>query len=227
MNTFTVQREYPALYRTEVTFEAEDVAAACRAATDVANQSDTWEAHDCERPTYVVAMAKGADVDPWRLTPEGADASVLPVTGLFTDVARIAGYGIVRSVDLVLQLRIMLDAIGGDGSLRIDPKAMIRQCPTGKPSWRTSSGVVCLPRSRAATRVGLDLPVRQLRPAEPARQRDAAHGPPRDVRNLRKIGPCCRFAAARSTPTFEVPLGQRPRCGRLSFGVPRRCASGG
>ena len=71
MNTFTVQREYPALYRTEVTSEAEDVAAACRAAADVANQSDTWEAHDCEQPTYVVAMAKGADVDPWRLTPEG------------------------------------------------------------------------------------------------------------------------------------------------------------
>ena len=132
MKTFTVQCEYPALYRNEVTVEAEDPAAACRAAIYIAGQSAAWKAHDCERPTYVVALAEGADVDPWGLTPEGADASVLPVPGLFTDVARFAGYPATRSEDLVLQLRIMLDAIGDDGRLRIDPKAMVRLCATGK-----------------------------------------------------------------------------------------------
>ncbi len=132
MKTFTVQCEYPALYRNEVTVEAEDPVAACRAAIDVASESGAWKAHDRERPTYVVALAEGADVDPWGLTPEGADASILPVPGLFTDVATLAGYAATRSEDLVLELRIMLDAIGDDGRLRIDPKAMGRLCATGK-----------------------------------------------------------------------------------------------
>lgn len=132
MRTYTVHCEYPALYRSEVTVEAENPVAACRAAIDVASQSDAWKGHDCERPTYIVALAEGADVDPWGLTPEGADASVLPVPGLFTDLARLAGYPATRSEDLVLQLRIMLDAIGDDGRLRIDPKAMVRLCATGR-----------------------------------------------------------------------------------------------
>ena len=38
MKTSTVQCEYPALYRTEVTVEAENAVAACRAAIDVASQ---------------------------------------------------------------------------------------------------------------------------------------------------------------------------------------------
>ena len=105
---------------------------ACRAAIDVANQSDAWKSLDWQQLSYVVALAQGTDVDPWQLTPEGADGSVLPVPGLFTDVARLAGYSATRSEDLVLQLRIMLDAIGDDGRLRIDPKAMVRLCATGK-----------------------------------------------------------------------------------------------
>ena len=83
------------------------------------------------RPSYVVALAPGVDVDPWRIDPEGGDASFLPVPGLFTDTARVAGYAAIRSEDLVLQLRIMLDAIGHDGRLRIDPKAMVRLCAIG------------------------------------------------------------------------------------------------
>ncbi len=132
MKTFTVQCEYPALYRSEVTVEAEDPVAACRAAIDLSGQSDAWKGLDWEQPSYVVALAQGADVDPWQRTPEGADTSVLPVPGLFTDVAKLAGYAATRSEDLVLQLRIMVDAIGGDGRLRIDPKAMVRLCATGK-----------------------------------------------------------------------------------------------
>ena len=132
MKTFTVHCDYPALYRNEVTVEAEDTVAACRAAIDAANHSDAWKGIDWEQATYVVALTHGADVDPWQRTPEGADASALPVPRLFTDVAKLAGYPATRSEDLVLQLRIMVDAIGDDGRLRIDPKAMVRLCATAK-----------------------------------------------------------------------------------------------
>lgn len=132
METFTVLCEYPALYRNEVTVEAEDRVAACRAAIDAANHSDAWKGLDWEQPTYVVALAQGEDIDPWQRTSEGADASVLPVPRLFTDVARLAGYRATRSDDLVHQLRTMVGAIGDDGRIRIDPKAMLRLCAAGK-----------------------------------------------------------------------------------------------
>lgn len=93
---------------------------------------DAWKGLDWEQPTYVVALAQGEDIDPWRQTPDGADGSTLPVPGLFTDVAKLAGYSATRSEDPVLQLRIMVGAIGEDGRLRIDPKAMVRLCATGK-----------------------------------------------------------------------------------------------
>lgn len=132
MKTFTVHCEYPVIHRAEVTVEAVDLVSACRAAIDVANQSDAWKGLDWEQPTYVVALTEGEDVDPWRQTSEGADASALPVPGLFTDVARLAGYAATRSEDLVLQLRIMIDAIDDDGRPRIDPNAMVRLCAIGK-----------------------------------------------------------------------------------------------
>ena len=47
-------------------------------------------------------------------------------------MAACAGYVATRSEDLVLQLRIMIDAIGADGGLRITPAAMVRLCATGQ-----------------------------------------------------------------------------------------------
>ena len=41
-------------------------------------------------------VAEGADVDPWRLVPDGGDASVLPVPGLFSEVTACAGYAATR-----------------------------------------------------------------------------------------------------------------------------------
>ena len=41
---------------------------------------------------------------------------VLPVPGLFSQVAACAGYAATRSEDLVDSLRIMVDAIGADGA---------------------------------------------------------------------------------------------------------------
>ncbi len=139
------------MYRCDITVQAGDAVAACRAAIDSANQSDAWKSFDWEQPTYVVALAHGEDVDPRRHPPEGADVSALPVPGLFADVAKLARYSATRSEDLALQLRIIVDAIGDDGGLRIDPPAMVHLCATGKamlddidryglPEKRQSSG---------------------------------------------------------------------------------------
>jgi len=132
MTTFTVHCEYPLIYRAEVTVEAEDAVSACRTAILSANETDAWKALDWEQRTYVSALAAGADVDPWRAVPDGEDSSVLPVPRLFSDVAMLAGYAATRSEDLVLQLRIMIDAIDAVGGLRITPAAMVRLCATGK-----------------------------------------------------------------------------------------------
>ena len=132
MKTFTVHCEYPAHYRAEITVEAEDVVSACRSAIDASHTTDGWKSLDTEHPTYVSAIAEGANVDPWRFVPNGGDASVLPVPGLFSEVAACAGYAATRSEDLVDQLRIMVDAIGTDGALRITPAAMVRLCATGQ-----------------------------------------------------------------------------------------------
>ena len=63
----------------------------------------------------------------------------------------MAGYAATRSEDLVLQLRIMLDAIGHDGGLRIDPKAMVRLCATGRAMLAGGEGFGLAPE---ATRHG-------------------------------------------------------------------------
>lgn len=157
MKTFTVHCDYPSIYRAEVTVEAEDAVSACRNAILSANDTSAWKALDCELRTYVSALAEGADVDPWRHVPEGGEVSTLPVPGLFSDVAMLAGYAATRSEDLVLQLRIMIDAIGADGRLRITPDAMVRLCATGKAilddidgfglgsAPRTAASVVAVP----------------------------------------------------------------------------------
>jgi len=108
--------------------------------------------------TYVTAIAEGADIDPWRFVPDGADASVLPVPRLFTDVAALAGFAATRSDDLVDQLRIMVDAIGADGGLRITPAAMVRLCATGKAILDDIACCGLSPTSSAAPSVGAVLP---------------------------------------------------------------------
>lgn len=67
-----------------------------------------------------------------RIVPEGGDASVLPVPGLFSEVKACAGYAATQSEDLVDQIRIMIDAIGAVEGLRITPAAMVRLCATGQ-----------------------------------------------------------------------------------------------
>ena len=99
---------------------------------DASHTTDGWKSLNTEHPTYVSAIVEGADVDPWRFVPDGGDASVLPVPAVFSGVAVCAGWAATRSDDLVDQLRIMIDAIGADGRLRITPAAMVRPCGMGQ-----------------------------------------------------------------------------------------------
>ncbi len=132
MTTFTVQCESLTPYRNTVVVEADNLVAACRAGIDAAGQDDGWKCVTYEPSTYIVAIAQGDDVDPWTLDASGADASVIPVPPVFTDIAQIIGYAGTRADDLVLQLRIMVDACRADGHPRIDAAAMLRLCATGK-----------------------------------------------------------------------------------------------
>jgi hypothetical protein len=141
------------IYRVEGTVEAEDAVSACRTAISSANESDAWKALDWEQRTYISALAAGADVDPWRVVPDGEDCSVLPVPSLFSDVTMLAGYAANRSEDLVDQLRIMIDAIDADGGLRITPTAMVRLCATGKAILDDIDGFGLSSNPNAATPV--------------------------------------------------------------------------
>ena len=132
MKGYVLHQPYSTYHRAEITVEAEDVVSACRSAIDTSHTTDGWTSLDTEHPTYVSTIAEGADVDPWRFVPDGGDASVLPVPGLFSEVTACAGYAATRSEELVDQLRIMVDAIGADGGLRITPAAMVRLCATGQ-----------------------------------------------------------------------------------------------
>lgn len=131
MTKFTVQCETLAPYRNTVVVEAADLVTACRKGIDEAGQDDGWKSVTCDQSTYIVAIAQGDDIDPWTLDAVGAEASVIPVPPVFTDIAQIIGYAATRADDFVLQLRIMLDAMDADGP-RIDAAAMLRLCATGK-----------------------------------------------------------------------------------------------
>ena len=99
---------------------------------DASHTTDRWKSLDTEHPTYVSAIAEGVDVDPWRFVPDCGDVSVLPVPGLFSHATACAGYAAIRTNDPVDQIRIMIDAIGADGELRITPASMVRLCATGQ-----------------------------------------------------------------------------------------------
>lgn len=131
MTKFTVQCETLAPYRNTVVVEADNLVAACRAGIDAAGDDDGWRSVASEQSTYVVAIAQGNEVDPWTLDASGTDISVIPVPPVFTDIAQIIGYAATRADDLVLQLRIMIDACRADGAPRIEAPAMLRLCATG------------------------------------------------------------------------------------------------
>ncbi|MGF1611290.1 MAG: hypothetical protein ACFCUQ_17945 [Kiloniellales bacterium] len=80
MTTYTVQCGYAAYYANTVQVEAESLEAALEQAIEKANDDPHWRALDHCGPTFVDAVAEGADADPWSTF-----SSVLPIPDRFTE----------------------------------------------------------------------------------------------------------------------------------------------
>lgn len=176
-------------------------------------------------PLMSALVAEGVDVDPWRFVPDGGDASVLPVPGLFSEVTACAGYAVTRSEDLVDQIRIMDDAIGADGAPTDHPNGDGPLVCNGASTSRRHCEVRVEPHVNRSSKRGHVCARRHLtcRSLPPERCGTwAAARPPQP----QKSGPSCRFAAARTTPVFSISLRFASVRAPL-IRPPRRCASGG
>jgi len=80
MTIYTVQCAYAAYYANTVEVEEESLEAALEHAIETANDDPHWKALDHCGPTFVDAVAEGADADPWS-----GMASALPVPDRFTE----------------------------------------------------------------------------------------------------------------------------------------------
>ncbi len=176
-------------------------------------------------PLMSALVAEGGAVDPWRLVPNGGDASVLPVPGLFSQATAWAGYAATWSENLVDQLAhhgrcdwrrwSAEDHPSGDGPLVCN----------GAGTSRRHCDVRVEPHVNRSSKRGQVFARRHLTcrslPPEGCGTWAAARPP-----QPQKSGPSCRFAAARTTPVFAVSL----RCAPVPAPLirpPRRCASGG
>ena len=192
---------------------------------DASHTTDGCKSLDTEHPTYVSAIAEGADVDPWRFVPDGGDASVLPVPGLFSQAAACAGYSATRSEDLVDQLRIMIDALGAEGAPTDHPSGDGPLVCNGAGTSRRHRDLRVEPRFSRSSKRGHVCARRHLTPDSLPPERCGTWAAAR-LPQPQKSGPSCRFAAARTTPVFAVSL----RCAPVQAPLirpPRRCASGG
>lgn len=80
MTTWTVQCGYAAYYTNTVTVEADTLDDALDKAIAAANDDPSWKSLDHCGPTFIDAVAEGADADPWH-----DHVSVLPVPERFTE----------------------------------------------------------------------------------------------------------------------------------------------
>src|SRR3546814_7047443 len=80
MTTYTVQCSYAAYHANTVEVEAESLDAALERAIERANGDPHWKALAHCGPTFVDAVAEGADADPWS-----GFGSALPIPDRFTE----------------------------------------------------------------------------------------------------------------------------------------------
>jgi hypothetical protein len=80
MTAWSVQCGYAAYYANTVTVEADTLDDALDKAITAANEDASWKSLDHCGPTFVDAVAEGADADQWR-----DHASTLPVPERFTE----------------------------------------------------------------------------------------------------------------------------------------------
>ena len=83
MKSWTVQCGYAAYYANTVTVEADTLEEALERAIDAAESDSSWKSIDYCGPTFVDAVAEGADADPWR-----DFMSAIPIPERFTEDGR-------------------------------------------------------------------------------------------------------------------------------------------
>ena len=92
MKSWTVQCGYAAYYANTVTVEADTLDEALDRAIEEAEGTSAWTSIDYCGPTFVDAVAEGADADPWH-----DFTSVIPVPERFTEDGR--GWDIALACD--------------------------------------------------------------------------------------------------------------------------------
>ena len=108
MTIYTVQCGYAAYYANTVQVEAETLEAALQRAIETASDNPHWRALDHCGPTFVDAVAEGADADPWS-----GLASALPVPDCFTEE------GEPPTVTVIMEGGIVQDVVVAGGRVRV------------------------------------------------------------------------------------------------------------
>jgi hypothetical protein len=108
MTIYTVQCGYAAYYANTVEFEAESLETVLDRAIEKANENPHWRAPDHCGPTFVDAVAEGADADPWS-----AFSSVLPIPDRFTE------QGEPPTVTVIMEGGIVQDVVVAGGQARV------------------------------------------------------------------------------------------------------------
>lgn len=108
MTTYTVQCGYAAYYANTVEADAECLEAALDRAIEKANDDPHWRALDHCGPTFIDAVAEGADADPWS-----GLASALAVPDRFTEE------GEPPTVTVIMEGGIVQDVVVAGGRVRV------------------------------------------------------------------------------------------------------------
>lgn len=109
MTTWTVQCGYAAYYANTVTVEAETLDDALDKAIVVVNEDTSWKSLDHCSPTFVDAVAEGADADPWR-----DHVSAIPVPELSTERGAA-----VPLITVIVEGGVVQDVIFENGPARV------------------------------------------------------------------------------------------------------------
>ena len=108
MTTYTIQCGYAAYYANTVQVDAENLEAALEQAIEKANDDPRWRALDHCGPTFVDAVAEGADVDPWAVF-----ASALPIPDRFTE------QGEPPTVTVIMESGLIQDVVTQSGVVSV------------------------------------------------------------------------------------------------------------
>jgi hypothetical protein len=110
MTSWTVQCGYAAYYANTVSVEADTLDDALDKAIQTANDDASWKSSDHSGPTFIDAVAEGADTDPWR-----DHASAIPVPERFTE----RGIAMVPLITVIVVGGVVQDVTFENGPARV------------------------------------------------------------------------------------------------------------